>query len=180
MSTIEKSVQVQVPLSTAYNQWTQFEQFPQFMEGVEEVRQLDDKRLHWKASIAGVTREWDAEIVDQKPDQQIAWRSTSGSKNDGVVFFEADGMDAGKTTVRLRLEFEPEGLVESVGDALNIVDRRAESDLQRFKQLIESQGSETGAWRGEVKPSGEVNQEHSGTSGLGGTTGGGALGQTHT
>lgn len=151
MSTIEKSVEVQVPLRTAYDQWTQFESFPQFMEGVEQVQQLDDKRLHWKADIAGVSREWDAEIVDQTPDERITWRSLGGVKNDGTVSFApAQGSD--QTRVTLRLDFEPEGFTEKAGDALNIVDRRVEGDLERFKEFIESRGTETGAWRGEVNP----------------------------
>ena len=156
MSTIEKSIEVNVPVTVAYNQWTQFEEFPQFMEGVEEVRQLDDKRLHWKASVLGVAREWDAEIVDQKPDQQVAWRAVSGTKNDGVVMFLADPMNTGKTRVTLRLEFEPEGVVEKVGDALNVVERRVQGDLERFKTFIEKRGAETGGWRGQIKPTGEV------------------------
>lgn len=156
MSTIEKSVTVNVPVRTAYDQWTQFESFPQFMEGVESVTQLDDKTLHWKAEIAGVTREWDAEIVDQTPDERITWRSLAGARNDGTVSFSTDPGSPGTTRVTLRLEFEPEGAVEKVGDALNIVDRRVASDLERFKEFIESRGTETGAWRGEVKPTGEV------------------------
>jgi len=156
MSTIEKSVQVGVPISTAYDQWTQFESFPQFMEGVESVRQLDDKHLHWKAEIGGVTREWDAEIVDQVPDDRITWRAMEGAKNQGTVSFTEDQMS--KTTqVTLHLEYEPEGAVEKTGDVLKIVDMRAKGDLERFKDFIEHRGTETGAWRGEVKPSGEVN-----------------------
>ncbi|MER7555996.1 SRPBCC family protein [Nocardioides sp. NPDC126508] len=156
MSTIEKSVQVDVPVATAYDQWTQFESFPQFMEGVESVKQLDDKRLHWKAEIGGVTREWDAEIVDQVPDERITWRAVEGTKNQGTVSFTADPMS--KTTqVTLHLEYEPEGAVENTGDVLKIVDMRAKGDLERFKDFIEDRGTATGAWRGEVKPSGEVN-----------------------
>lgn len=151
MSTIEKSVTVGVPVRTAYDQWTQFETFPQFMEGVEEVRQLDDTHLHWKASIAGVTREWDAEIVDQTPDERITWRATDGTKNDGTVSFAQNAMD-GTTRVTLRMEFEPEGIVEKAGDALSLVERRTSGDLERFKEFIESRGTETGAWRGEVNP----------------------------
>ncbi|MEU0316255.1 SRPBCC family protein [Nocardioides sp. NPDC006273] len=155
MSTIEKSVQVEVPVSTAYDQWTQFESFPQFMEGVESVQQLDDKHLHWKAEIGGVTREWDAEIVHQVPDERITWRAVEGSQNQGTVSFATDEM--GKATkVTLRLEYEPEGAVEKTGDVLNIVDRRAKGDLERFKDFIEQRGTETGSWRGEVKPTGEV------------------------
>jgi uncharacterized membrane protein len=151
MSTIEKTVTVEVPVRTAYDQWTQFETFPQFMEGVEEVKQLDDKHLHWKAKIAGVEREWDAEIVDQTPDERITWRALDGTKNDGTVSFAPD--DMGKCTrITLRMDFEPEGIVEKAGDALNVVDRRTEGDLERFKQFIESRGTETGAWRGEINP----------------------------
>ena len=156
MTAIEKTVTVDVPVRTAYDQWTQFESFPQFMEGVESVQQLDDKRLHWKAEIAGVTREWDAEIVDQTPDERITWRSTSGARNDGTVGFDSDPDDPTKTRVTLKLDYEPEGAVEKAGDALNIVERRAQGDLERFKEFIESRGTETGAWRGEVKPTGEV------------------------
>ncbi|GGR52634.1 putative membrane protein [Nocardioides luteus] len=156
MSTIEKSIEVGVPVSTAYDQWTQFESFPQFMEGVESVRQLDDKHLHWKAEIGGVTREWDAEIVDQVPDERVTWRAVEGAQNKGTVSFS---QDQGNTTrVTLRLEYEPEGAVEKTGDLLNIVDRRVKGDLERFKEFIEKRGTETGAWRGEVKPSGEVNR----------------------
>ncbi|MBO9523254.1 MAG: SRPBCC family protein [Nocardioidaceae bacterium] len=151
MSTIEKTIQVDVPVSTAYDQWTQFETFPEFMEGVESVRQLDDTHLHWKAEIAGVTREWDAEIVDQTPDERVTWRALDGTKNDGTVSF-ADA--APGTRVTLRLEFEPEGIVEKAGDVLQIVDRRAGKDLERFKEFIEERGVETGAWRGEVNPGG--------------------------
>ncbi|MEU6137966.1 SRPBCC family protein [Nocardioides sp. NPDC047086] len=155
MSTIEKSVQVAVPVSTAYDQWTQFESFPQFMEGVESVQQLDDKHLHWKAEIGGVTREWDAEIVDQVPDERITWRAVEGAKNKGTVSFTPDQM-ATSTQVTLRLEYEPEGAVEKVGDVLKLVGTRAKGDLERFKDFIEHRGTETGAWRGEVKPTGEV------------------------
>ncbi len=149
MSTIEKSVTVDVPVRTAYDQWTQFETFPEFMEGVESVQQVDDTHLHWKAEIAGVTREWDAEIVDQTPDERITWRATQGAHNDGTVSFAPAG---DSTRITLRLEYEPEGAVEKVGDVLNIVDRRAEGDLERFKEFIESRGHETGAWRGDVNP----------------------------
>ncbi len=146
---VEKSIQVDVPVSTAYNQWTQFEDFPQFMGGVQEVRQLDDKRLHWVAEIAGVKREWDATILEQVPDQKVAWAATEGATNAGAVYFESAGSD--RTTVRLSLEYEPEGLVEKVGDKLSIVEKRAEADLEKFKSFIESRGAETGAWRGSVE-----------------------------
>ncbi|MDP3893062.1 SRPBCC family protein [Nocardioides sp.] len=157
MSVIEKSTTVEVPRRTAYDQWTQFESFPQFMEGVESVTQLDDKHLHWKAEIAGVTREWDAEIFDQTPDERISWRAVDGAKNDGTVSFAPE--QAGATRVTLRIEFEPDGFAEKAGDALNIVDRRVGKDLESFKQFIEERGAETGSWRGEVKPSGQVDHD---------------------
>lgn len=150
MSVIEKSIEVGVPVRTAYDQWTQFESFPEFMAGVEHVRQLDDKRLHWKAEIGGVVREWDAEIVDQVPDERVTWRAADGTTNAGTVSFAAQGPDSARVT--LRLEYEPEGAVEKAGDLLNIIDRRVDGDLDRFKEFIESRGVETGAWRGEVKP----------------------------
>ena len=150
MSNIEKTIEVNVPVSTAYNQWTQFEEFPQFMEGVKEVTQLDAKRLHWVAEIAGVEREWDAEIVDQVPDSQITWRATGGTRNDGVVTFRPAAAD--KTEIRLRLDIDPKGLLENVADKLGFISGRASGDLERFKEFIESRGAETGAWRGEVKP----------------------------
>lgn len=159
MSTIEKTIDVEVPLHTAYDQWTQFETFPEFMEGVEDVRQLDDTHMHWKAEIGGVTREWDAEIVAQMPDQQLAWRSTDGTTNAGTVLFTP--ADPG-TRVTLRLEFEPEGIVEKAGDALGIVERRAEGDLKRFKSFIEERGVESGGWRGEVRPGDQADGNGSG------------------
>ena len=148
MGTIEQSIEVQVPLSTAYNQWTQFEEFPRFMEGVEEVRQLDDKRLHWIAEIGGKREEWDAEITEQRPDERVAWRSTTGAPNAGVVTFHRLSDDM--TKVMLQLDYTPEGMVEKVGDALGIVERRTKGDLERFKEFIESRGTETGAWRGKI------------------------------
>jgi uncharacterized membrane protein len=148
MSVVEKSIEVELPVSTVYNQWTQFEEFPQFMEGVEQVTQLDETRLHWVAEIAGAKREWDAEIVDQEPDQRIAWRSIDGAGNGGVVTFQPTGATA--TRVNLQMEFEPEGLAETVGDKLGFVSKQAEGDLKRFKSFMEERGGETGAWRGEV------------------------------
>ena len=145
MSRIEKSIDVNVPVHTAYNQWTQFESFPQFMEGVEDVQQLDDKRLHWRAQIGGKQKEWDAEIVEQQPDRRVAWRSLDGAPNDGVVTFEP--IDADRTRVTLALDYEPEGFLENVGDALGFVSGRVQGDLKRFKEFIESRGAETGAWR---------------------------------
>ncbi len=148
MSTVEKSIEVQLPVSTVYNQWTQFEEFPQFMDGVERVTQLDDTRLHWVAEIAGATREWDAEIVDQQPDQRIAWRSIDGAGNGGIVTFQPVGQDA--TRVNLQMQFEPAGVAETIGDKLGFVSKQAEGDLKRFKSFVEERGRETGAWRGEV------------------------------
>jgi len=149
MGKVEKSIDVNVPVSTAYNQWTQFEEFPRFMEGVKEVRQLDDRTLEWTAEIAGNEETWTAEIVEQEPDLRVAWRSTSGAPNAGVVTFHR--IDADTTRVMLQMEFEPQGAVEKAGDALGIPERRIEGDLERFKEFIESRGRETGAWRGEIK-----------------------------
>lgn len=145
---VEKSIEVDVPVSTAYNQWTQFEEFPRFMGGVQEVRQLDDRRMHWVAEIAGVKREWDAKVLEQVPDRKVAWAATSGATNAGAVYFQPIGTD--RTQVRLSLEYEPEGLVEKAGDKLHIVEKRAEADLEKFKSYIEGRGAETGAWRGTV------------------------------
>ena len=149
MSTIEQSIEVNVPVRTAYNQWTQFEDFPKFMEGVEYVRQLDDTRLEWAAEIAGQRREWEAKITEQTPDQRIAWTSVGGSFHAGVVTFHRLSDDT--TKVMLQMEFQPEGFIEKAGDALGIVKARAKGDLERFKAFIESRGKETGAWRGEVE-----------------------------
>ncbi|MET1003699.1 MAG: SRPBCC family protein [Acidimicrobiia bacterium] len=148
MSTIEQSVEVDVPVRTAYNQWTQFEEFPRFMDGIEQVQQLTDTRLHWKAKIAGAEREWDAEITEQVPDQRIAWKTMAGAQNDGVVTFHRLG-DM-RTKIMLQLEFDPDGFVEKAGDALGVVKARTHGDLARFKDFIEARGTETAAWRGEV------------------------------
>jgi len=166
MATVEKTIEVEVPVSTAYNQWTQFEDFPRFMEGVEEVRQLDDKRLQWRAEIAGRQERWEAEITSQVPDEKIAWRSITGAENAGIVTFHPVGGD--RTEVHLRIEYEPEGVVETAGDLLGLVSARVEGDLERFKQFIESRGDETGAWRGhihagEVKPEGERDSSYEGS-----------------
>lgn len=148
MSVIEKSIDLNVAVRTAYNQWTQFEEFPRFMEGVEQVKQLDEKHLHWKATVAGKQEEWDAEITEQVPDQRIAWRSQSGAKNEGVVIFSP--VTEGKSKIHLRIEYEPKGMVEKAGDFVGVVSQRVEGDLQRFKNYIESRRHETGAWRGNV------------------------------
>jgi len=149
MSTIEQSIDVNVPVRTAYNQWTQFEEFPRFMEGVKEVRQLDDKHLHWRAKIGGIEKEWDAEIAEQIPDKRIAWKNTSGPTNAGVVTFHR--LNDNQTRIMLQVEYDPEGIVENVGDIVGVVSARVQGDLQRFKEFIESRGRETGAWRGEIR-----------------------------
>ena len=148
MSTIEQSIDIAVPVSTAYNQWTQFAEFPKFMDGVESVTQLDDTHLHWVAEIAGVRREWDAEITEQTPDQRIAWKATDGTTNAGVVTFHR--IDDGQSRLMLQVDVEPDGLVEKAADALGIIRHRATGDLERFKDLIEGRGQESGAWRGTV------------------------------
>jgi uncharacterized membrane protein len=151
---VSKSVIVNVPVSRAYNQWTQFEDFPQFMGGVKSVTQLSDDRLEWVAQIAGVRRQWEAKVLEQIPDQKVAWAATSGATNAGAVSFEDLGGDQCRVT--LNLEYEPEGLVEKAGDALNVVERQAQSDLEKFKSFIESEGYATGAWRGTVEAQGHV------------------------
>ena len=148
MATIEESIDVGVPVETAYNQWTQFETFPEFMEGIEQVRQLDDTHLHWVADVGGNREEWDAEITEQRADERIAWHATSGKGNAGVVTFHR--LDQQKTRVMVQLDWEPEGVTEQIGSALGMDSRRVQGDLQRFKDLIEARGVESGAWRGEV------------------------------
>ena len=149
MGKVEQSIDVNAPLSTVYNQWTQFEEFPRFMTGVKEVKQLDDTHVHWHAEIWGKDKEWDAEITEQVPDQRISWRSTSGdAPNGGTVRFEPIGTDA--TRVRLAMEYEPQGMTEKVGDAVGIMSARVQNSVENFKKYIESRGTESGAWRGEV------------------------------
>jgi uncharacterized membrane protein len=148
MSTVEKFVDVNVPVRVAYDQWTQFEDFPKFMEGIRKVEQLDDKRMRWVVEIAGKTEQYDAEITEQVPDQRIAWRSTSGPRNNGVVSFHH--LDANRTRVLLEMEYEPRGAVENAGDMLGVVSMRVKGDLDCFKKFIEARGVETGAWRGSV------------------------------
>jgi ribosome-associated toxin RatA of RatAB toxin-antitoxin module len=171
---VDKTIMVDVPVRTAYDQWTQFEEFPQFMGGVREVRQLDDRRLHWVAEIAGVRREWEAEVIEQVPDQKVAWAATDGATNAGAVFFRPLGEN--RTEVRLHLEYEPEGVVEKVGDKLSIVEKQAQSDLEKFKSYIESRGAQSGGWRGEVEgnvgtPDVEAAEETRGDSGKAGVSG---------
>jgi uncharacterized membrane protein len=149
METIEKSIDIDVPLSTAYNQWTQFEEFPRFMEGVESVKQLDDTHLHWVANVGGERKEWTAQITEQIPDQRIAWRSDGGEFTAGVVTFQPLSPD--RTRVTVRLSYEPKGITEKIGDMLGVVSNRVQRDLERFKDFIEARGQETGAWRGTVR-----------------------------
>ena len=149
MSVIEKSIEINVPVRAAYNQWTQFEEFPRFMEGVKQVKQIDDKHLHWKADIGGKEKEWNAEITEQVPDQRIAWTSREGALNGGVVTFHR--LSDSNSKIMLQLEYDPKGFIENVGDAVGIVTQRVEGDLERFKAYIETRGQETGAWRGTIK-----------------------------
>lgn len=148
MTTVEESIEVEAPIRQTYDQWTQFETFPQFMEHVEEVRQIDDTHLHWKAKIGGKLQEWDAEVTEQHPDERVAWRSTGGATHAGVVTFHR--IDDTHTKVMLQLDAEPRTTVEKIGDKLGMLDREAKADLKRFKAFIESRGAETGAWRGDV------------------------------
>ena len=149
MAVIEKSIEVNVPVRTTYNQWTQFEEFPKFMEGVTQVQQVDSTHLHWKAQIAGKEKEWNAVITEQCPDARIAWKSTDGAKNAGVVTFHR--LSDQKSKVMLQMDYEPEGVVENIGEVIGAVSLRVEGDLSRFKEFIETRGRESGAWRGEVK-----------------------------
>jgi uncharacterized membrane protein len=148
MANYEKSIDVNVPVRTAYNQWTQFEEFPRFMDGVESVHQLDDHTLRWKANVTGKTEEWTAHITEQEPDKRIAWTSTSGARNAGVVTFHR--IDDNTTRVMFQIDYEPKGAVEKAGDMLGMVERRMEGDLKKFKEFIESRGIESGAWRGDI------------------------------
>ena len=146
---VEESIDVEVPVSTAYNQWTQFEDFPHFMNGIKKVTQLSDDRLEWVAELAGVRRKWEAKILEQVPDRKVAWAATEGATNAGEVVFEDLG--GGQTSVQLTLEYEPEGLVEKIGDKLNVVENQTKGDLESFKALIEAEGYASGAWRGTVQ-----------------------------
>jgi len=148
VASITESIEVNVPVSTVYNQWTQFEEFPQFMEGVESVSQLDDTHLRWVAEIGGKREEWTAEISEQRPDERVAWKAIEGHGNAGVVTFHR--LNDNETRVTVQMDYETEGLVESLGSAIGSDSRRVKGDLKRFKELIESRGVESGAWRGEV------------------------------
>jgi uncharacterized membrane protein len=149
MSKIESSIDVDVPVRVAYDQWTQFEEFPRFMDAVESVTQLDDTHVHWVASLAGVRKEWDAEITQQEPDQRVAWTSTTGAKNAGAVDFHR--LDDHSTRVTLTMDVEPDGALETVGNAVGVPEREVEGDLKRFKEYIEQRGVASGAWRGSVE-----------------------------
>jgi uncharacterized membrane protein len=149
VANITQSVDVEVPVRTAYDQWTQFEQFPQFMEGVERVEQLGDTHTRWQTKVAGKEKSFDAEITEQTPDQRIAWTATDGPEHAGVVTFHRLGVN--QTRVTLQMDYEPEGVVEKAGDALGVVERRVKGDLERFKGMIEGRGGETGGWRGTVE-----------------------------
>lgn len=148
MARVEQRIEVGVPVDVAYDQWTQFESFPRFMEGVKEVEQVDDKRLHWTAEVAGQERSWDAEIVDQTPNRRVAWKSTSGTPNAGAVQFRA--LDDQRTEIAVTMEAEPEGVVEQAGEALGFLDRRVKGDLERFADFVERRRRPTGAWEGEI------------------------------
>ena len=147
MNTIEQSIEVEAPIAAVYDQWTQFEAFPQFMEGIEEIRQLDDRRLHWTAEIGGTRHEWDAEITEQKPEERVAWRNLDGKENAGVVTFHKIADD--RTRIMLQMDWAPEGVKEKLGSALGFDDRRVQGDLERFKGLVEAHGA-SGGWRGEI------------------------------
>jgi uncharacterized membrane protein len=147
-SSVHETIELNVPLRTAYNQWTQFEEFPRFMESVEEVKQIDDTHLHWRATVAGKPKEWDAEITEQIPDERISWRSIGGVQNAGSVTFRSAG--ANRTRVKLEMDYDPQSIDEKVGDAVGAVKLAAKGNLKRFKKLVEARGVETGGWRGTV------------------------------
>jgi len=149
MGKIQQSIDVNAPISTVYNQWTQFEEFPRFMDGIESVAQLNDTTLEWHANIAGNDETWTAKIMEQEPDQRVRWESTSGARNNGEVSFER--LDAGSTRVNLVMDWEPRGAVQKTGEALGFDERQVEGDLKRFKEFIESRAGETGAWRGTIE-----------------------------
>jgi uncharacterized membrane protein len=149
METVKESIEVNVPVKTAYNQWTQFEEFPKFMDGVEAVEQIDDTHLRWVAEVSGERREWRAEIVEQKPDEKIAWRAVDGNGPNGIVTFEPLG--EAMTLVTVEMSYEPEGLKETLGSKVGLDSRQVGADMERFKELVEALGRETGAWRGEVQ-----------------------------
>jgi uncharacterized membrane protein len=150
MSSVTESIDVEVPVSTAYNQWTQFESFPLFMAAVERITQTDATHLHWTTKVGGMRREFDAEITEQHPDERVAWKSTDGTSHAGVVTFHR--LDDRTTRITAQIDWQPEGMVEKAGAMVGIDDRQVRSDLARFKQFIEQHGTETGGWRGDVSP----------------------------
>jgi uncharacterized membrane protein len=152
MSSVEQSIELDVPVRVAYDQWTQFEEFPKFMEGVDEVRQIDDTHTHWRTTVAGKDVEFDAEITEQHPDERVAWHSTSGPPHAGVVTFHR--LSDERTKIMLQLDAEPEGIVEKVGTALGALDRRTKGDLERFKELVEARGQASGGFREDVEAPG--------------------------
>ena len=149
MSNVTKSIDINVPIRSAYDQWTQFEEFPRFMEGVKSVTQTDDLHLHWVAEIAGQRKEWDAEITEQHPEERVAWKSTSGAQNAGVVTFHR--IDDNTTRVTVQMDVDPDGPIETIGDWSGLLDRRVQGDLERFRDFIQGRGEATGAWRGDVE-----------------------------
>ena len=148
MSRFEHALVIDAPVREVYDQWTQFESFPKFMEGVESVDQVDDRTLDWTAELLGQRRSWRAVITDQTPDRRVAWKSVSGAQNAGAVLFESHGPD--RTRVTLRMEVEPDGALDTIGDALGVVQRRTRGDLERFRDYLEQRGRPSGAWRGEI------------------------------
>jgi len=172
MERIQKEFEISVPVRAAYDQWTQFEEFPRFMDGVEEVVQTDNTHLHWRVSVAGKQKEWDAEITEQVPDRVIAWRSVSGTPNAGQVRFEPIGTD--RTRVLFAMEYQPETAVEKAGDAIGVLSRKVDKTVEDFKEFIEQRGRETGGWRGEVHHGQEQDNvgERMGTSNQSGSSSG--------
>lgn len=162
LSTVNESIDVNVPVRKAYNQWTQFEDFPRFMKSVQQIRQLDDTHLSWRAIVGGEEKEWEVEITEQIPDKRIAWNSTTGVKNAGVVTFHK--ISKSTTRIMLQMDYQPEGVLEQVGDALGIVRKEARANLESFKELIEERGAETGAWRGTITD-GSISTNAAGTEG---------------
>jgi uncharacterized membrane protein len=175
VTTIEKSVDVKAPVRTAYNQWTQFESFPHFMSGVDRIEQTTPTRTHWRTTIGGVTREFDAEITEQHPDERVAWRSVDGPQHAGVVTFHR--LDDQTTRVHLQMEYAPESLTEKAGAALGVVGGRIQGDLDRFRDFIEHHDGETGAWRGDVGRSPQQGEQLMGDRGGSGTQSVPPLGQ---
>jgi len=144
----DESIDVQVPISTAYNQWTQFETFPEFMGGVEQITQLDGRNLQWKVSVGAQRRQFDAVIAEQHPEERVAWKSTDGKTHAGVVTFHKLAPE--ETRVTVQLDWEPEGVAEKAGALVGVDDREVSSDLHRFKSFIEGRTQASGSTRGEV------------------------------